>query len=62
HHSIATPTLLAELREAGLGVVVWTVDDPGRIRELVRAGVDAVITNRPELGAAVLLDEMRKRT
>jgi glycerophosphoryl diester phosphodiesterase len=57
HHSIATPALLAELREAGLGVVVWTVDDPERIRELVRAGVDAVITNRPELAVAVLREE-----
>jgi glycerophosphoryl diester phosphodiesterase len=60
HHSIATPSLLAELREAGLGVVVWTVDDPERIRELVRAGVDAVITNRPELGVAVLREEQRR--
>jgi glycerophosphoryl diester phosphodiesterase len=60
HHSIATPALLAELREAELGVVVWTVDDPGRIRELVRAGVHAVITNRPELGVAVLREERRK--
>ncbi|HEX8317100.1 glycerophosphodiester phosphodiesterase [Longimicrobium sp.] len=60
HHSIATPSLLTELREAGLGVVVWTVDDPERIRELVRAGVDAVITNRPELGVAVLREERRK--
>jgi glycerophosphoryl diester phosphodiesterase len=60
HHSIATPALLAELREAGLGAVVWTVDDPERIRELVRAGVDAVITNRPELAVAVLAEEHRK--
>jgi glycerophosphoryl diester phosphodiesterase len=59
HHSIATPALLAELREAGLGVVVWTVDDPERMRELVRARVDAVITNRPELAVAVLAKERR---
>jgi glycerophosphoryl diester phosphodiesterase len=52
HHSIATAALLAELREAGLGVVVWTVDDPERIAELVRAGVRAVITNLPAIGVA----------
>jgi glycerophosphoryl diester phosphodiesterase len=52
HHSIATAALLAELREAGLGVVVWTVDDPERIAGLVRAGVRAVITNLPAIGVA----------
>jgi glycerophosphoryl diester phosphodiesterase len=52
HHSIASPALLAELHEAGLGVVVWTVDDPERIAELVRAGVRAVITNLPAIGVA----------
>lgn len=59
HHSIATPALLSELREAGLGVVVWTVDDPTRIRELVRAGVTAVITNRPELGVSIRREELK---
>jgi glycerophosphoryl diester phosphodiesterase len=57
HHSIATPSLVAELRGAGLGVVVWTVDDPARIRELVRAGVTAIITNHPQLGVAILTEE-----
>lgn len=60
HHSIATPALLKELRESGLGAVVWTVDDPARIRELLRTGVAAVITNRPDVGAAVLREELRK--
>jgi glycerophosphoryl diester phosphodiesterase len=50
HHTIATEELLAELAASGLGVVVWTVDDPERIAELVRAGVRAVITNLPALG------------
>jgi glycerophosphoryl diester phosphodiesterase len=52
HHSIATPELLEELRREGLGCVVWTVDDPDRIRELVRARVRAVITNLPAIGVA----------
>lgn len=54
HHTLATADLLAELGDAGLGVVVWTVDDPARMRELLRAGVTAVITNRPEEGVAAL--------
>ncbi|HEX8905976.1 MAG TPA: glycerophosphodiester phosphodiesterase, partial [Longimicrobiaceae bacterium] len=47
---LATPPVLAELRASGLGVVVWTVDQPIRIRELLREGVTAVITNRPARG------------
>lgn len=52
HDSIATPALLEELRRDGLGCVVWTVDDPERILELVRARVRAVITNLPAIGVA----------
>lgn len=59
HHSIATPALLEELAAAGLGVVVWTVDDPARVAELVRAGVRAVITNLPAAGVAARAEAER---
>jgi glycerophosphoryl diester phosphodiesterase len=52
HDPLATAEVLAELRAAGLGAVVWTVDKPGRIRALLRAGVAGIITNHP--AAAVL--------
>jgi glycerophosphoryl diester phosphodiesterase len=45
----ATPAALAEFRRAGLGVIVWTVDRPYRIRGLLREGVRGVITNLPSL-------------
>lgn len=35
-------------------VNTWTVDDPGDMWQLVRMGVDTVITNRPDLFAQVL--------
>jgi glycerophosphoryl diester phosphodiesterase len=54
HHAAATPSALAELRGARLDVVVWTVDDPARLRELLRAGVRAVITNHPARGVEAL--------
>lgn len=58
HHAAATASALAELRGAGLDVVVWTVDDPARLRELLAAGVRAVITNHPARGVEALR-EMR---
>ena len=47
----ARAAALTDIAAAGLPVVVWTVDDPDRFAELIRAGVRAVITNRPELAA-----------
>ena len=42
------------LHAAGLRVNTWTVDDPGRVAALARLGVDAVITNVPDVARAVL--------
>ena len=39
---------------AGLGVNVWTVDDPARIRQLAEWGVDGIVTNRPAVALNVL--------
>ena len=52
HRRLATPELLAELAAARLTSVVWTVDDPAEIERLLRLGVGAIITNRPERGVA----------
>jgi glycerophosphoryl diester phosphodiesterase len=35
------------VRDAGLKLYVWTVDDPGIARALAAAGVDGITTNRP---------------
>jgi glycerophosphoryl diester phosphodiesterase len=40
--------------DTGLRVAVWTVDDPDAIRVLAAAGVDAVITNVPDVALAAL--------
>ncbi|MCP4964376.1 MAG: glycerophosphodiester phosphodiesterase [bacterium] len=39
--------LVATARQAGLGVIVWTADDPDDIATLVAAGVDGIISNDP---------------
>ena len=46
--------LVARAHAAGLEVNTWTVDDADRIRALGAMGVDAVITNRPDVARSVL--------
>jgi glycerophosphoryl diester phosphodiesterase len=38
----------------GRQVVVWTIDDPGRMAQVAAFGVDGIITNRPDLAYATL--------
>lgn len=50
----ATASALQELRAANLPVIVWTVDEPDRIRELIREDVRAIITNLPSLAVSLV--------
>ena len=40
--------------DQGVRVDVWTVDDPDEIRTLAAAGVDAIVTNVPDVALAAL--------
>jgi glycerophosphoryl diester phosphodiesterase len=42
--------------ELGLSVNVWTVNDPGRMRELIAMGVDGIITDYPDRLRQVLAE------
>jgi glycerophosphoryl diester phosphodiesterase len=44
-----TPALIAESHRLGLRVVVWTVNRPDDIARLIEAGVDGIISDRPDL-------------
>jgi len=44
----AGPEVIGAAHEAGLLLVAWTVDDPVEVRRLAAAGIDGVITNRPD--------------
>lgn len=56
-HPMALTVLAEEVaraHEAGMAVHAWTVDDPAAVRQLAAAGVDAVITNVPDVALAAL--------
>jgi glycerophosphoryl diester phosphodiesterase len=46
--------LVADCQSVGLGVNVWTVNDPDRMRELVVMGVAGIISDVPDVARAVV--------
>lgn len=50
---IVSPRFIRYAHEAGLKVQVWTVDDEADMKRLIGWGVDALITNRPDLAVRV---------
>ncbi|MFN8420288.1 MAG: glycerophosphodiester phosphodiesterase family protein [Anaerolineae bacterium] len=49
YHGLVNEEFMAWARSHQYRVNVWTVDDPARIAELTALGVDAIITNRPDV-------------
>jgi glycerophosphoryl diester phosphodiesterase len=47
--------LVARAHDAGVRVVVWTVDEPDTMHRLLDHGVDGIITDRPDLLREVLI-------
>ena len=47
--SVVTPENVAWCHAHGIGVVPWTVDDPAEMRRLVACGVEAIISNYPDI-------------
>lgn len=56
HRFAATRELCAASHEVGLAVNVWTVDAPDEMQRLASNGVDAIITNVPDVGVATFLE------
>ena len=52
-HRIVSPRFIQHAHGAGVKVQVWTVDEEADMRRLLEWGVDALITNRPDLAVRV---------
>ena len=46
------PETVARCHDNGVMVNVWTVDEPGAIKKMIECGVDAIITNKPDVAVA----------
>lgn len=51
---VFTPAVVSAAHRAGVDVHVWTVNEPERMRALVRAGADGIVTDRCDLALRVL--------
>jgi glycerophosphoryl diester phosphodiesterase len=51
---LATDGRIAAWKRRGLAVNVWTVDDPGEVARLARAGADGVVSNAPGMAREVV--------
>jgi glycerophosphoryl diester phosphodiesterase len=51
---VVSPRFVRIAHRAGLVVQVWTVDDPDDVRRLLEWGVDAIISDRPDVAADVV--------
>lgn len=47
HYAMTSPQLTRRLHAAGQRVVGWTANTPAMMRQVLDAGVDAVVTNHP---------------
>jgi glycerophosphoryl diester phosphodiesterase len=60
--TIVTPRFVADAARAGVAVQVWTVDDPADMVRLLDWGVLGIITDRPDIGVAVVADRIQQET
>jgi glycerophosphoryl diester phosphodiesterase len=49
HHAVVSAPAVERAHRAGAAVWAWTVDEPAELARLDAAGVDAVISNDPEI-------------
>lgn len=55
-HGLVTDEVVQLAHDLEMAVNVWTVDDPDEIAALAALGVDGIVTNVPDVAAAVLSD------
>ncbi len=54
HHALVSPPVVGGVHRRGSAVFAWTVNDPEGVERLARLGVDAIVTDAPEMALRVL--------
>jgi glycerophosphoryl diester phosphodiesterase len=57
HRLLVSRRVVRAFHHAGHRVYAWTVDRPGEIQKMAACGVDAIISNRPDLVQEILRPE-----
>ncbi len=55
HHALCSRAAIAAAHRLGAPVLAWTVNEPEAVRRLARIGVDAIVSDDPEMTLATLL-------
>jgi glycerophosphoryl diester phosphodiesterase len=58
---VVTPEFIARAHDAGVAVVVWTVNQEDDMRRLLDWGVDGLITDRPDIAVPLARDWYGRR-
>jgi glycerophosphoryl diester phosphodiesterase len=54
HHTLCSPRAVATSHRLGAPVLAWTVNDAAAVRRLAAAGVDAIVSDDPEMARNAL--------
>jgi glycerophosphoryl diester phosphodiesterase len=46
---LTSPEVIVAAHAAGLGIIVWTINDPEVMSALIELGADGIVTDRPDL-------------
>jgi len=57
YYRFARKKLIKKLHKQGKTVYVWTVNNPKKAKELIKRGVDGIITNKPDIIKEILVDK-----
>lgn len=54
YYCALSPEVVTEIKAYGVAVYPWTVDEPDDMQEMLKLGVDGLLTNRPDRLKAIL--------
>jgi glycerophosphoryl diester phosphodiesterase len=54
-----TSDVIAEIKEHGVAIYPWIIDEVDDMQNLIKLGVDGILTNRPDLLNPLLLNQTK---